>query len=309
MPASAIEVRAAEASDLPPLAEFIARLNPQPSQQSLYCAARNAREVRATLRNAEDFPDGWERSFVCARTDGEITAALGCQFDPARTLGWLWGPWVSGGKESWNTVAPVLLDRLLNLLPGSVQNVEAFLHAENHDGLHFLRRQGFHAGPLTHIYVLPLASWSIRIPPTPDCPPLRPAHEVAFARLHANTFPAGSSTPADDLLAGRDDDNAIFAATDGLRLLGYVCVSINRAPREGFINYLTVKPTARGRGIGARLLQTAIQWTFEDKHLPQAALCVSEWRGNARRLYEQAGFTLSASGIGARRQVAPPSRS
>ncbi len=93
---------------------------------------------------------------------------------------------------------------------------------------------------------------------------MRAAHEVGFARLHAETFPAGASTPADDLLAGRDDEHAIFAATDGLRLLGYVCVSVNRAPREGFIEYLAVKPSARGRGIGARLLQTALRWTFED---------------------------------------------
>ncbi len=126
---------------------------------------------------------------------------------------------------------------------------------------------------------------------------------MAFGRLHAETFPTGASTPADDLLAGRDDEHAIFAAADGLRLLGYICVSVNRAPREGFIDYLAVKPSARGRGIGARLLQTALRWTFETQDLPQAALCVSEWRGGARRLYEQAGFALTASGIGARRRI------
>ncbi len=288
-----VEVRPAAPDDPPALAAFIARANAHAASQSLYCVARSAAGVRAALRDGENFPGGWERAFVVGvRGDGEIVAALGCQLDPDRTLGWLWGPWGH---------APDLLDRLVSLLPTSVRRLDAFLNAENWDGLGFLRSHGFSTGLLTHIYVRPRAGWT-GVAET-DCPALRPAHEVAFGRLHAETFPTGASTPADELLAGRDDEHAIFAAADGLRLLGYVCVSVNHAPREGFIDYLAVKPSARGRGIGARLLQTALRWTFETQRLPQAALCVSEWRGGARRLYEQAGFTLTASGIGARRQL------
>jgi hypothetical protein len=43
-----------------------------------------------------------------------------------------------------------------------------------------------------------------------------------------------------------------------------------------------------------------LRWTFVDRRLPQAALCVTEWRGDARRLYERAGFLRSATGCGAR---------
>ena len=194
-----------------------------------------------------------------------------------------------------------MLDPLLARLPSSVRRLEAFLHAENHAGRRFLAARGFSSGPLTHIYVLPRAEWqATEATAVAGILPLRAAHEVAFARLHAETFPAGASTPADDLLAGRDDERVVFTATDGLRLLGYVCVSVNRAPREGFIEYLAVKPIARGRGIGGHLLQRALRWTFDEQRLPQAALCVSEWRAGARRLYEQVGFRLSASGIGMR---------
>ena len=295
--ASPAEIRPAAPDDLPALAAFIARANADPASQSLYCVARGATGVRTVLRNAEDFPGGWESSFtVGIHRDGEITAAAGCQFDPGRILGWLWGPWA----DDWRTTAPALLADLTARLPATVRHLEAFLHAENHDGLRFLRSAGFSAGTLTHVYVLPRAGWT----GAPDrIPLLRPAHEIAFARLHAETFPAGASTPADALLAGRDDEHAIFAAADGLWLLGYVCVSVNRAPHEGFIDYLAVKPSARGRGIGAQLLQTALRWTFETHRLSQAALCVSEWRSGARGLYERAGFRLQASGIGARRRL------
>lgn len=294
MPAPTLAIRPASPDDLSALAAFISRVNAHPASQSLYCTATNAAGVRAALRDADDFPGGWERAFaVGASPDAGIAAAFGCQLDPARALGWLWGPW------SAPALAPDLFDCLQTLLPASVRRLEAFLHADNRDGLRFLQSRGFTTGPLTHIYVRPRAAGDE--PGNAEVyPPLRPGHEVAFARLHADTFPAGASTPADELLAGRDDGHAIFAAADGLRLLGYVCVSVNCAPREGFIDYLAVKPLARGRGVGARLLQTALHWTFAEKRLPQAALCVSEWRGGARRLYESAGFQLGASGIGAR---------
>ncbi len=296
-------IRPARPDELRALAAFIVRVNAQPAGQSLHCAAGTPADVRAALREAATFPDGWETAFLVAdAADGEIGAACGWQSDPPRTHGWLWGPWVND-PSGWQTLAPALLDTLLGQLPRSVRRVEAFLHAENRAGLRFLQTRGFSLGALTHLYVAPRAVWQPAADATEPPPRLRPAHEIGFARLHAETFPAGGSTPADDLLAGRDDEHAIFAASDGLRLLGYVCVSVNGAPREGFVEYLAVRPNARGRGVGARLLQTALRWTFDERRLPQAALCVSEWRGNARRLYESAGFRLHASGIAARRTL------
>lgn len=294
-------IRPAAPGDLPALAAFVARVNARPSDQSLHCAASTLAEARAALRREGTFPDGWDQVFVVADAgEAGIRAACGCQFDAGRTHGWLWGPWMDH-PTGWQTLAPALLDALLTRLPRTVRRVEAFLHAENRQGLRFLKTRGFSPGTLTHLYVAPRAVWQTDPAAADTLPHLRPAHEVGFARLHAETFPAGGSTPADDLLAGRDDEHAIFAASDGLRLLGSVCVSVNHAPLEGFIEYLAVRPTARGRGIGARLVQTALRWIFDERRLPQAALCVSEWRGNARRLYEGAGFRLHASGIAARR--------
>ena len=176
--------------------------------------------------------------------------------------------------------------------------MDAFLHAENRAGLRFLQARGFPLGPLTHIYVL--------APRMPAQPPIPSARRCAPRTRSPSRGCTRTLSPPGRAPGGRPARRARRGTRHlrrhrGLRLLGYVCVSVNRAPREGFIDYLAVKPVARGQGIGARLLQTALRWTFEDRRLPQAALCVSEWRGGARRLYEQAGFTLSASGIGARR--------
>ena len=297
------DTRPAAPDDLSGVAALISRLNAHPASQSLHCAAQTPTAIRRALWNKEDFPFGWERSFVVATESatGGIVATLGAQFDPDRTVGWLWGPWVETPKL-WPTVGKALLDRLLDCAPKSLRRLEAFLHVENAAGLRFLQAHGFSPGLATHIYTVPRARWTAT-GDAPSYPALRPAHEVAFAHLHADTFPTGGSTPAQILLDGRDGEHAIFAASDGLRLLGSVCVSVNHAPAEGFIDYLAVKPAARGRGIGARLLQTALHWTFETHRLPQASLCVSNWRDGARRLYEQAGFTLQATGVAVRRRL------
>lgn len=305
MPSSAILVRPARAADLPALAGLIARVNVKPFGCCLHCSPASARELRATFRNPEHFLGGWEHYFVVGTEDLEhaVTTAFGFQPSADGTVGYLWGPWVSTAPEDWSQVAPTMLEVLLKLLPASVRRLDAFLHAENRSGLRFLRSQGFTPGPLTHIYVARPAS----LLAGPFYEPLRLKHEVGFTILHGESFPADGSTPAELLLAGRDEEHVIFAATDGLRFLGSVCVSVNRSPLEGFIDYLAVKPTARGKGVGTHLLQTALRWIFEERRLPQAALTVSDWRHGARRLYEQSGFALSASGIAARRTI--PKRS
>ena len=292
-------IRPAVLGDLPALAALVARLNADPASQSLHCSAGTPAAVRSLLNDPGNFPDGWDRAFVVAMgPDGGIVAALGCEYDADAPTGWLWGPWLASEKL-WPTLAPGLLEALRTRLPRSVRHLEAFLHVENRSGLNFFRTQGFSAGPATHLYVAPRRAWK---PPAGLAPfsLLRPAHEVAFARLHAETFPAHGSTPAKLLLEGRDEEHVIFAATDGLRLLGSVCISLNRAPLEGFIDYLAVKPLARGRGIGSQLVHTALQWAFEVHGLPQVALCVTNWRDDARRLYERAGFSLQATGVALR---------
>ena len=288
--------------DLPGVVDLITRLNAQPRTQSLHCAASTLGTVQRALVNKEDFPLGWERSFMVAKdSDDEVIGTLGAQLDSDQVVAWLWGPWISGDKL-WSSLGPMLLAQMRRSLPATVRQLDAFLHVENGSAARLLNAHGFLTSPATHIYtVLRPACF---LPEEAACYPLlRSAHEVAFSNLHADTFPARGSTPSRILLDGRDGEHTIFAATDGLRFLGSVCVSVNHAPLEGFVDYLAVKPAARGRGVGSRLLQTALRWTFETHRLPQASLCVSNWRDGARRLYEQAGFTLQATGVALRCNV------
>jgi GNAT superfamily N-acetyltransferase len=290
-------IRRANPGDVDALAAYIARANAGPERECLHTPGSRVRVIREVLQREGGLAQDSLLRFVLALSGGGIVGALGCPAVGEGKIGRLWGPWVeaSGG---WKTTAPALLQALRAILPPGTARLDAFLNIANEHGLAFLRNHGFGIRPPTHIYVAPatpaLAGGSATFPE------LAARHEVGFARLHGETFPAADSTPAAELLAGRDPEHIIFAAAEGLRLLGYVCASVNAAPREGFIDYLAVRPAARGRGVGEHLLRTALRWTFAERHLPQAALCVTEWREDARRLYERAGFRPSASGRGAR---------
>jgi ribosomal protein S18 acetylase RimI-like enzyme len=295
------KIRRAAPEDLKALAAFIAQSNAEPARQCLHTPGNRPRVIREALLREGGLAEDSGSVFILAAdgysANGGISGAIGCQFGPAGDTGWLWGPWISA-PPGWKTQAPPLLEELLRALPAGVGRLDAFLNIANRDGLDFLQYDGFAIRAPTHIYVAPAPA----MPSGTPLPELGVRHEVGFARLHREMFPAAESTPAEELLAGRDDEHVIFAAADDLRLLGYVCVSVNAAPREGFIEYLAVRPSGRGRGLGRQLLQTALHWSFEVRKLPQAALCVTEWRDDARRLYERAGFRLHATGRGARRR-------
>jgi GNAT superfamily N-acetyltransferase len=293
-------IRRATTGDVEPLAAYIAQANTEPERQCLHTPGSRRRIIREALWRGQGLAGDGEFVFVVAVSpdaagSGEMTGALGCQLDSNGEIGWLWGPW--GSPEAvWTDLLP----ELVRALPARLRRLDAFLNVANSAGLRFLRQNGFGIRSPTHIYVAPadaalVAEGSYR--------ELAARHEIGFARLHRETFPASESTSAEELLAGRNHERVIFAAADDLRLLGYVCVSVNVAPREGFVDYLAVRPAARGRGIGQRLLQTALHWAFATHGLPQVALCVTEWRDDARRLYERAGFRLAATGRGARRQL------
>jgi ribosomal protein S18 acetylase RimI-like enzyme len=113
-------------------------------------------------------------------------------------------------------------------------------------------------------------------------------------------------TPGEELLRERGPDRLIFAATEAGELVGYVAVSVQAGPLEGFVEYLGVGASARGRGIGRLLLERALRWSFEERGLPQVGLTVTDQNVNARGLYESVGFALEYTGLGFRRNREEP---
>jgi ribosomal protein S18 acetylase RimI-like enzyme len=96
--------------------------------------------------------------------------------------------------------------------------------------------------------------------------------------------------------ASLDDTHRLLIAVEGDRLSGYVYLQHRRVEGEGYVDYLGVDESARGRGLGRALLTAAAHWALVERALPRMHLTVRQDKPVALRLYEGAGFREVAAG-------------
>lgn len=87
----------------------------------------------------------------------------------------------------------------------------------------------------------------------------------------------------------RRDPEGIIVAEDGGQVIGYVTTWIDREAGIGNIPNLAVRATHRGRGIGRRLLELAIQ-RFRDHRVPMAKIETLAQNAVGGSLYPALGF-------------------
>jgi ribosomal protein S18 acetylase RimI-like enzyme len=115
---------------------------------------------------------------------------------------------------------------------------------------------------------------------------IRPEHRVQFAALHDRAFP-GTHLPAAALL---EKGEPVWVVEQDGTLLGYVTLKLRPEFDDIEVDYLAVHESARGRGIGARLVTGALHLAFADERATSVKLVTNN--PIARRLYERVGFTL-----------------
>lgn len=89
------------------------------------------------------------------------------------------------------------------------------------------------------------------------------------------------------------DDNVIFACFDGAQIVGSVGLvreSHLKAKHKGTIWGMYLRPEYRGKQIGKKLIQTAIDFARDRMKLKKVDLSVEASRDSAKRLYSSMGF-------------------
>lgn len=136
---------------------------------------------------------------------------------------------------------------------------------------------------------------------SPNCRELSVEQTQDFIALHDAIFPetyASGQRIVDEMAeAGR-----VFVYAEEGTVLGYLYGTIEEDAEEGIVEFLGVREDARGLGVGFQLLQTALQWFFQAKGMPQVSLTVNDDLTNARSLYEKAGFQLQYTGVNTRKE-------
>jgi ribosomal protein S18 acetylase RimI-like enzyme len=246
-----------------------------------------------------DMPEYGERPedhFVLAFLGERLIGAVACDWSESQGRGWIVGPFVA--PEHWERASVPLLEKILSHVPGTIRQFDTYTDVANRMAYRLYLSQGFKEHRWAQVYTAKRGETEVG-----DASPrhlLEREHESQFLSLHQASFPEAPE-PGPELLRKRSEDRPIFVAAQGATLWGYLAAHLDPAPPQGYVDYLAVIPEMRGRGLGSRLLGTALAWFFRERGMPQASLCVYETNEGARRIYERAGFALVYTGVSTRR--------
>jgi GNAT superfamily N-acetyltransferase len=235
------------------LVQFVAELNRDQAQQIGYLDDDPAQI--ATFLAGHSLPP--HQSWVVAREGGRLAGAFGFEADPEVGRAWLYGPFVR--HASWDAIADRLWAEVQALLPADLREHELFYNVQNANGLAFAERHGF---PLHgDAIVLRFGRESLVGLLEASAQELAPAQHEAFQMLHDRIFP--QTYYSGRQIVGRiSEQHKVFVVAEGEQLLGYAYVEVLPEFGEGNVEFIGVDDTARGRGVGTRLLASALRWMF-----------------------------------------------
>lgn len=291
-------IRLANPADFPTLSAFIETYN-----APLQCIQSSTGEgAENLLAEIEKLAAVNEIVYVVAEDAGQLVGMLGCEFAVSERRGWVRGPLLGDPAEPGNVsarfqeIAGAMFATLMAAIPPEITIFDTFLTLENARGHEFYESLGFKVRSRHHVYVAELPA-EIRAPRL-VCEPMHPDQLDAVRALHNIVFP-GIRT-GEDVLQGLDKDHRVWVYAPEGEVLGYIFAVIEPWAEGGYVEFLGVRADARGRGIGAALLATALHWCFVERSVPEVGLTVEDGNVNARGMYARAGFRLKYSGVNQR---------
>lgn len=121
-------------------------------------------------------------------------------------------------------------------------------------------------------------------------------HGVLYAREYGldTTFEPYVAKPlAEFAMSG---EGRLWIAAEGGHVVGSVAM-VDAPDGAGQLRWFLLTPEVRGRGLGRRLLETALDYARE-RHFARVFLWTFAGLGDALRLYERAGFKVTETKTG-----------
>ena len=287
--------RTLEPDEWPSLAPFLHQHNVTPARclhSGTGTTADAYREELATL-------PAHEACFIAAEIEGGCGGVMGAEFSLESKRAWLRGPVLDAALSGpvADEIRDALWSRLGSTLPATIERLDGFLDVGNVAGFQWYRRRGFIEQSHYFIYE---AQRDQSSPAMPDNVHAAAASQHAsLLELAHLLFPSGYLTDS-ELTAANNDRHVLFVIAEGDRVDGYLYANNSNAntdDAEVYVDYLVVRPDARGRKLGSTLLQAALSWGFAERGVAKAAVTVASDNANAQGLYASVGFKLFATGV------------
>jgi len=292
---SDIIFRLAQQNDYLQLAEWLVRLCENPKRHCLHSwSGEDAADLGGLL--LKYLADG-ELVYVLAFQGENLVGAMGCEYDEELHRGWLQGPHVK--IDDWELLAEELFARVLEALPFSITILDAYPNTANTRAVDFYRRRGFtRVGDVSHVYGL-VSGHRVASQEAP-CGPLQKCHGPSFLELYHTLFP-NAYYSGRRILNMIGSSYRVFVVAEGTDVLGFAAGSVDEGAKSGEVQFVGVREDCRGKGLGRRLLRTAVDWLFDDAAVSEVFLNVRQDVPHARSLYESVGFKHRYTGIGLRK--------
>ncbi|MGH2754955.1 MAG: GNAT family N-acetyltransferase [Actinomycetota bacterium] len=263
------------------VADFVASANDTPENQIGYYGDDTS-QIRHSLLT--ESPEIIGRSTV-AVMGAEVVGFLGAEADSGVGRVWLFGPTVT--HPEWDRVSDALIAELSPLLPSDAPEQELFFNVANARCARFGERHGF--ARYKDCEILRFQRKQVSDLPAGDAREVRDDESASLAALHDRLFPSAPWTGR-QVMERRGRHEKVFVAEDAGPVVGYIHARVDPAFPEGNIEFVGVVETSRRRGVGTRLVASALKWMFSFDHIEVTWLTVMEDDPGARRLYVGLGW-------------------
>jgi ribosomal protein S18 acetylase RimI-like enzyme len=278
------------------LVSFVARLSRDGTHHIGYFGESEA-DIRSSLAECLIPP---AEGFVMAYDGEQLAGIFGVDADPEIDRAWLFGPLVD--HAAWHAIADQLYAKVLPRIPVDIRDYELFCDVRNINIEAFAVRHGF---PLIAENAL-LTLLRDKYSPAAKRESQILAYQERFfdqlEKLHRTLFPTPYLTTR-QMIERVNRHHQLFLAVETGELLGYHFCKIEPESESGYVDFIGTDSAARGRGIGADLLATGVDWMLSAPTTKKISLTVNAENIPARTLYEKFGFTTERVMRGYRKRI------
>ena len=273
-----------EDSNLDEAIGFVARLNHKVAHNISYFGETES-EIKSDF-TAILPPEG--DGYIAISDKGEITGLLGVEIDSELGRCWLLGPLIQHG--AWNLVADALYEKILDIIPETVNDQELFFDAGNINLGEFALRHGF--AFYTEAVVLTMDKASRNLVSPVANPGYDNKYAEEFTALHSRLFPNTYYSAEQLIKKAEDQDKRLFIHITNGKLGGYIFIQARKSSQDAYIDFIGVDERVRRKGIGKHLLASGLNWAFLRPEVKKATLTARTSDIPAIRLYESVGFEI-----------------
>jgi len=279
------------------LVQFAARLNSDGTHHIGFFGEGEA-DVRASLAECLIPPgDGFRLVY-----DGDqLVGIFGVDADPEINRAWLFGPLVD--HDDWHTIADQLYAEVLSIIPVDIRDYDLFCDVQNVRLDAFAVRHGFPLTSENAVLTLSRDKYSPTAKRQTQISVYQEDFFEQFEKLHKTLFPNAYFT-ARQMVEKIDEHHHLLLAIEDGQLLGYHFCKIEPEAESGYVDFIGTDSSARGRGIGADLLASGVDWMLSAPTTKNISLTVNADNVPARNLYEKFGFVTKHIMRGYRKRVA-----